>query len=51
MRMWYIILIVTILITMAGFLYLGHQVGKFQIENQCRLFNCIHCLLPFSMGA
>lgn len=34
MRMWYIILIVTILMTMAGFLYLGHQVGKFQIVQQ-----------------
>ncbi len=34
MRMWYIILIVTILVTMAGFLYLGHQVGKFQIVQQ-----------------
>ncbi len=34
MRMWYMILVVTILITMAGFLYLGHQVGKFQIVQQ-----------------
>lgn len=32
--MWYIILMVTILMTMAGFLYLGHQVGKFQIVQQ-----------------
>ncbi len=31
MRMWYIILIVTILITIIGFLYLGHQIGKFQL--------------------
>lgn len=34
MRMWYIILMVTILMTMVGFLYLGHQVGKFQIVQQ-----------------
>lgn len=34
MRMWYIILIVTIFLTITGFLYLGHQVGKFQIVQQ-----------------
>ncbi len=34
MRMWYVILAVTMLMTMVGFLYLGHQVGKFQIVQQ-----------------
>lgn len=34
MQMWYIILAVTMFVTMVGFLYLGHQVGKFQIVQQ-----------------